>query len=325
MKVGRSWAALLIVGLLVAGVWLGAAVTGHAAAPQQVTASLKCEPGTVKPEQGQTVGCTLTVSNIGGNNVTKVLVTDKATGGKFLSTTGSLPCTGIGTDTLTCNIAKLAAGAKVVETHELEVATTGEEFLQDLEGRYSPNPNNRNTDTIAAEDKVTILDPDADFDGRFANLDGDSVSTGAGLSEDNKYVTSATVNGTTFDTTFEVGLTVREKDAEDGDVNCPPSGCLGNEVIEFNITPLVDELPDLPDTYTLIITIAGEVVGNTKIEDLVLRHDGFEVGPCTDDPLSDPAGACTTNRFKDPSTKIATFEITGPGDGNGSWGVGGGA
>jgi Domain of unknown function DUF11 len=316
MKHGRSGLALAIAGLLVAGISLGVAVTGHAAAPQQVTASLKCEPGTVKPEQGQTVGCTLTVENIGGNNVTKVLVTDKATGGKFLSTIGSLPCTGIGTDTLTCNIAKLAAGAKVVETHELEVATTGTSFLQDLEGRYSPKPNSRDSDMIMAQDKVTTLDRDADFDGRFANLNGDSVQTGTGLSEDNPYVTSATVNGTTF----EVGLSVREQTpGPDQAENCPPAGCLGDQVVEFNITKLVDELPD---TYTLIITIAGEVVGNTKIEDLVLRHDGAEVGPCTEDPLSDPAGACTTNRFKNPSTKIATFEITGPGDGNGSWGVG---
>ena len=125
------------------------------------------------------------------------------------------------------------------------------------------------------------------------------------------YTTSATVNGTTF----EVGLSVEEKPAADGDVNCP-SGCLGDQVVEFNITELVDELPD---TYTLIITIAGEVVGNTKIEDLVVRHDGDVVPLCPD---KDPAGACISDRFKVPSTKIATFEITGPGDGNGSWGVG---
>jgi uncharacterized repeat protein (TIGR01451 family) len=314
MKRGRTGVALAMAGLLVGGIWLGVAVTGHAANPQQVTASLKCEPGTVKPEQGQTVGCTLTVENIGGNNVTKVVVTDTATGGKFLSTSDSR-CTGLNTDTLTCKVAKLAAGAKFIETHELQVATTGTSFLQDLEGRYSPNDNNRNSDAILAEDKVTILNTSADFDGRFANGNGDSVETDTALSEDNPYTTFATLNGSTF----EVGLTVREQTPGPAEAeNCPPSGCLGNEVIEFNITPLFD---DLPDTYTLIITIAGEVVGNAKIGDLVVRHDGHVVGLCPDTD-SDPAGACISDRSKAPSTKIATFTITGPGDGNGSWGVG---
>jgi len=317
MKRGRSGVALAMAGLLVGGIWLGVAVTGHAATTQQVTATLSCVPDTVKPEEGQTVGCTLTVTNVGGNNVTKVQVQDRAPGGTFLSThflpTSGSSCTGLTTDTLTCTIDKLAAGAKFIETHELEVPASETPFLQTVDGRFSPNSNKRASDTIEPVVVPTTLLDNPDFDGRFANGNGDSVETDTALSEDNPYTTFATLNGSTF----EVGLTVREQTpGPDEAENCPPSGCLGNEVIEFSITPLVDKLPE---TYTLIITIAGEVVGNAKIGDLVVRHDGHEVGLCPD---TDPAGACISDRSKAPSTKIATFEITGPGDGNGSWGVG---
>ena len=63
-------------------------MTGQAAVTQQVSAALTCQPETVKP--GNTVGCELTVSNTGGNNVNQVVVTDEAPGGTFLSSSSSL-------------------------------------------------------------------------------------------------------------------------------------------------------------------------------------------------------------------------------------------
>jgi uncharacterized repeat protein (TIGR01451 family) len=313
MRLGSLLVAGLGVVAVIALTVLGGAVTSQAATTQQVKSSINCEPATVKP--GRTVGCTLTVTNEGGNNVTKVVVTDQAPGGTFLSTDDSR-CTGLNTATLTCNIAKLASGEQFIETHELQVPSSGTSIVQTVTGRYSPNPNGRGSDTIPEITKTTTLDPSADYDGTFANSNGDSVGTGTAISGSNPYTTSATVNGTTF----EVGLTVREHTPGPDDAqNCPPSGCLGNQVIEFSITELVDELPD---TYTLIIRIAGEVVGNTKIEDLVVRHDGNVVPFDPTGTLTDPAGAFIFDRSKANSTKIATFIIKGPGDGNGGWGVG---
>jgi uncharacterized repeat protein (TIGR01451 family) len=312
MRLGSLLVAGLGVVAVIALTVLGGAVTGQAATTQQVKAGIVCEPAEVAPSR--TVGCTLTVTNEGGNNVTKVVVTDQAPGGTFLSTDDS-GCTGLNTATLTCNIAKLASGEQFIETHELQVPSSGTSIVQTVTGRYSPNPNGRGSDTIPEITKTTTLDPSADYDGTFANSNGDSVGTEAGHSLDNPYVTSATVNGTTF----EVGLTVREQGAGPGNENCPATGCLGDQVIEFNITPLVD---DIPDTYTLVITIAGEVVGNAKIEDLVVRHDGNVVPFDPTGTLTDPAGAFIFDRSKANSTKIATFIIKGPGDGNGGWGVG---
>ena len=295
----------------------GIAVTGQAATTQQVIATLTCQPATVKP--GNTVGCTLTVSNTGGNNVTKTVVTDAAPGGKFLSSSSSL-CTGINTDTLTCDIGKLTAvgtaESSFTETHELQVPSSGTSLVQTVAGRFSPNPNNRASDTIQPPAPVTTsLNSSADFDGRFANAGGENVQTG-GLSADNPYSTGATVLGAT---TFAVGLTVLEQSAGNSNVNCP-NGCFGGQVIHFDITPLAGSV--FPSSYELTALISGLVIpNNKKAADIVVRHDGVVVPLCSSGQ-TDPTGSCVVSKTIKSSTKIATIEIEGPGTGNGSWGFG---
>jgi uncharacterized repeat protein (TIGR01451 family) len=293
----------------------GAAVSGQAAVTQQVTAEVACQPATVKP--GRTTGCLLTVSNNGGNNVTKLVVTDTASGGTFLSPSSS-KCITAGA-TLTCDIGKLTgvgtAGSSFTVTYELQVPASGTDpVVQTVTGKFAPNPNNRASDTIEPEVLSTQLDDSADFDGRFANAAGESVQTSIAISGDNPYSTAATVQGTTF----AAGLAVREEEEpEENNINCPATGCLGGQVIEFSITPLAGVFPT---TFTLTVTIAGEVVGNgTKEEDLDVRHDGAVVPLC---PATDPVGACIADRDIAPSTKIATIVIVGLGNGNGGWGFG---
>jgi uncharacterized repeat protein (TIGR01451 family) len=315
--VGVGAAVVAVIAFTVLG---AAAVTGEAATTQQVTVSITCQPATAQP--GRTVGCTVTVTNLGGNNVTRVVVKDDAPGGTFKSTDEPSVCTGLETSTLTCSISKLTAvgtpGSTFTETHELQTASSPGTFRQTISGQYSsPTGNNRGSVAIGPVTKDTTLDPSADYDGRFANDDGDNVQTAGELSGTNPYVTSATVNGLPF----EVGLEVREHTPGSGDlINCSPpaqGGCLGNQVLEFSITELVD---DLPDTYTLKVQVAGEFVLNTKVEDLIVRHDGV---PVPYDPAGDPTTEVFIfSRTKDPSTKDVTFIIKGPGTGNGGWGVG---
>ena len=293
----------------------GVAVTGQAATTQQVLATLTCQPATVKP--GKTVGCTMTVSNIGGNNVTKTVVTDAASGGTFLSSSSSR-CTGINTGTLSCDIGKLTAigtaGSIFTETHELQVPSSATSLVQTVAGRYSPNPNNRASDTIATVTVPTTLNATGDFDGRFANAGGEDVQTD-GLSAGNTYSTGAKVLGETF----AVGLTVLEQSAGNSNVNCPNT-CFGGQVIEFDITPL--DGVTFPESYELTALISGLVVPNTKkAEDIVVRHNGAIVPLCSSGE-TDPTGSCVVSKTIQPSTKIATIKIEGPGDGNGGWGFG---
>lgn len=291
----------------------GVAVTGQAATTQQVIATLTCQPATVQP--GNTVGCTLTVSNTGGNNVTKVVVTDAAPGGKFLSSSSSL-CTGINTDTLTCDIGKLNAGSSFTETHELQAPSSGTSLVQTVTGRFSPNPNNRASDTIQPPAPVTTsLNSSPDFDGTFANAGGENVQTG-GLSAGNPYSTGASVLGAT---TFAVGLTVLEQSAGNSNINCP-NGCFGGQVIQFDITPLAGSA--FPASYELTALISGLVIpNNQKAEDIVVRHDGAIVPLCSSGQ-TDPTGSCVVSKTIQPSTKIATIKVQGPGAGNGGWGFG---
>lgn len=294
----------------------GAAVAGQAASTQQVAAALTCQPETVKP--GNTVGCVLTVSNNGGNNVNQVVVTDEAPGGTFLPSSSSLCDVGDGADadTLTCEIGKLTAvgtpGATFTETHELQTPSSGTSLVQTVNGRFSPNKNNRASDTIAPVTEETNLNPSADFDGTFANADGEDVQTGE-LSSTNPYSTGASVLGTTF----AVGLTVLEQSAGNSNVNCP-NGCLGGQVIQFDITPL--DGVTFPESYELTALISGLVVpNNKKAQDIVVRHEGEIVPLCPD---TDPTDSCVVSKTIQPSTKIATIKIEGPGDGNGGWGFG---
>jgi uncharacterized repeat protein (TIGR01451 family) len=292
----------------------GAAVTGRAATTQQVTASLTCQPATVNPKPGSTIGCTMTVANAGGNIVNQVVVTDLASGGTFLSSSSSL-CTPSGS-TLTCNIGKLTGtgtpGSTFSETHELDVPDSGASVTQTVTGRYSPNPNSRGSDTIPSVSVPTTLDTSNDFDGKFANGNGESVQTGTTITSDgNPYSTGATLLGTTG---FAVGLSVREQSAGASNVNCP-GGCFGGQVIEFNITPLATSA--LPTSFRL--TIRVYVGPGVKSEDIQVYHNGFAVPEAPD---TDPAGDSLTGPpVVDSSTKIATVVIEGPGTGNGSWGV----
>ena len=317
---GRTRSAFVgvaLVMLLGIGTLGGAAVTGQAATTQQVVARLTCQPATVQP--GRTVGCTLTVTNTGGNNVTKLVVTDKAPGGLFLSSDESR-CTGEDTDTLSCDIDKLAAGAIFTERHELRVPSSGESFVQTVDGKFSPKPNSRASDTIRTVTVSTLLDDDADFDGTFADVGGDSVQTGGGISASNPYTTGATVlDGEAF----AAGLSVREQNAGANNPNCP-NGCFGEQVIQFDITPLGDDA-DFPESFTLTATISGQVIPNgTKAGDIVVTHTTltgvFTVPDCIDRP--DPAGACIVSKTINPKTKIATIKAQGPGTGNGGWGFG---
>ena len=120
-------------------------------------------------------------------------------------------------------------------------------------------------------------------------------------------------------TTFAVGLTVLEQSAGNSNVNCP-NGCFGQQVIQFDITPL--DGATFPDSYELTALISGLVIpNNKKAADIVVRHDG-EIVPLCSSGDTDPTGSCVVSKTIQPSTKIATIVIEGPGDGNGGWGFG---
>lgn len=290
-------------------------MTGQAAPTQEVRAGLICTPPTASP--GSTIGCVLTVTNDGVNTANQVVVTDTATGGEFLSSSDSR-CTPDG-DTMTCVIGTLSgvgtAGSTFSELHELRVAGTEGSFAQRVEGRFSPKPNSRGSDTIDPVVVTTMLDGSADFDGTFASLNGASVQTGAAISGNNPYTTTAIV---TAPASFAAGLSVREQAAGTGDLNCPSTGCFGGQVIQFDISPLMEG--SLPAAYTLTITIVREALPNgTKAEDLDVRHDGELVPLC---PATDSVGACISSRTIERPSGNAIIVIQGPGDGNGRWGVG---
>jgi len=312
--------------LVCAAILGGAAVPGQAAGPanQKVEAALACEPGTVAP--GAPIGCTLTVTNQGGNTVNNTTVTVTASGGSYLSTTQPTFCT-ISADKLllTCTIGKLNAvntpGSSFTETHELQAPGSGSSIAQTVAGRYSSESGNkRGSDTImvtSTNPLVTSLNESADFDGKFSNEATDFVQTDP-ISTGNPYSTGATL-GTTG---FAVGLTVEEKAAGSNNPNCPSTGCFGAQVIDFNITPLGDSA--FPSSFTLTIKVyVGPGVQET---DLDVRHTttlyGTNLVPLCSSNTTDPSGDCITSRTIDPSTKIATIVITGPGSGNGGWGVG---
>ncbi len=310
--VGAAAAVLVIV----VGLLGGAATSGHAATTQQVGATLSCAPTTVAP--GTTTGCLLTVTNNGGNSVNNVGATVTATAGTFVSSTDSR-CTPNGI-TLTCSFGKLAAGANVKETHELQVPSSGTTpVVQSVTGRYSSSTgNNRGNDDISAPPPVSVsLDDTADFDGKFANGATDSVQTDP-VSTGNPYSTGATL-GTTG---FAVGLTVKEKAAGSNNPNCPSTGCFGAQVIDFEITPLGDSA--FPASFTL--TIKVYVGPGVQPADLDVRHSttlhGTNPVPLCSSNTTDPSGDCISSRTVQSNTKIATIVVTGPGDGNGSWGVG---
>ncbi|MGH3109295.1 MAG: hypothetical protein ACRDQT_00060 [Gaiellaceae bacterium] len=317
MKLGRIGLALAIAGVLVGGVLFGSVVTGQAAPTQQVTASLSCEPATVTT--GSTVGCLLIVTNNGVNTVNSVVVNIAASDGTFLLSDSDSCESNDDGNVLICNIGQLAGGAIFAETHELQMPSTGS-VVQTASGRYSPNPNKRGSDTIAPVTETTMQDSSIDFDARFANGNVDAVQTDTTISGGNPYTTGAEL----FGESFTVGLSVRERDAAANDDNCPTTGCFGDQVIDFDITSLSGTDSDLPEGYTLVITIADEAIPNSVKEDeLDVTHTtdlGTELVPLC--PDTDSAGACIVDRDIVPSTKIATIVITGPGDGNGSWGVG---
>jgi hypothetical protein len=296
---------------------------GQAAGPanQKVEAALDCEPGTVAP--GAPIGCTLTVTNQGGNNVNNTVVTVTASAGSYVSTSDSR-CS-ISGDELTCAIGKLTAvgtGATSMftETHELQAPGSGSEVTQEVEGRYSsPTGNKRGNDTInvtSVNPLPTSLNASADFDGKFSNAASDSVQTDP-ISTGNPYSTGATL-GTTG---FAVGLTVEEKAAGPNNPNCPSTDCFGGQVIDFNITPLGGST--LPTSFQLVIKVY--VGPGVKSNELDIRHTttlhGTNLVPMCDDG-TDPSGDCVVSKPVQSSTKIATITITGPGSGNGGWGVG---
>jgi hypothetical protein len=310
--------------LVCAAVLGGAAMPGQAAGPanQKVEATLDCEPGTVAP--GAPIGCTLTVTNQGGNNVNNTMVTVTASAGSYVSTSDSRCSISDDELVLTCAIGKLTAvgtGATSMftETHELHAPGSGSAVTQEVEGRFSsPTGNNRGNDTIlitSTNPLETNLNESADFDGRFSNAAADSVQTDPiSTSAGNFYSTGATL-GTTG---FAVGLTVEEKAQAPNDPNCPSTGCFGGQVIDFNITPLGTS--DFPETFRL--TIRVYVGPGVKAKDLDVKHDGFDVSLCTDSVQTDPKGACIFSETVQNSTKIATIVIDGLGPGNGGWGVG---
>jgi hypothetical protein len=308
--------------LVCAAVLGGAAMPGQAAGPanQKVEAALACEPGTVAP--GAPLGCTLTVTNQGGNNVNNTTVTVTASAGSYVSTSDSR-CT-ISADklVLTCAIGKLTAvgtGTTSVftETHELQAPGSGSEVTQTVEGRYSsPTGNNRGNDVInvtSTNPLATSLNASADFDGKFSDAAADSVQTDP-ISTGNPYSTGATL-GTAG---FAVGLTVEERAAGSGNPNCPTTGCFGAQVIDFHITPL--DGVTYPATFQLTIKVfVGPGVQATALD---VKHDTFDVSLCSASIQTDPKGACIFSRTVKNSTKIATIVVNGLGPGNGRWGVG---
>jgi hypothetical protein len=309
---------------LAAGALLVLAVgtAGQAATTQQVQATTSCQPGTVKP--GKSTGCLLTVTNIGGNNVNSVTVTDTASAGTFSSSSSS--CTASGS-TLTCSFDKLAGagtpGATKSARYELLAPATGSSVRQDFTGRYSsPTGNHRGSDNITFTPPfvTTTLDSSTDFDATFSDTATDSVQTDA-ISTGNRYSTGATL-GTTG---FAVGLSLRERAPStiaEATALCP-SGCFGGQVIQFDITPL----PDSPYPASFQLTINVYVGPGVKGSDIDVLHTPTGGSTATtvlacSDPRPDPPIDCIASKAIDPSTKIATIAVTGPGSGNGGWGVG---
>jgi uncharacterized repeat protein (TIGR01451 family) len=304
----------------------GVVMTGQAATVQQVVATNVCQPSpNAKP--GTTIGCVLTVTNNGANSANSVVVSDLVSGGGTLLTTSNSRCT-ISGNTLTCTIGKLTgagtSGATFSETHDIQLPDSIPGAVdQTVSGRYSPKPNSRDSDQIGPVLTTTTLDDSDDFDAKLAKIDGDSVQTGQSISGSNPYSTGATVSGTTA---FASGLWVREVGSPTPDV-CP-DGCYGAQMIEFHINPLTGT--PYPASFTMTIVIAGEAIGaGTKKEDLDVRHhttSGTYLTPnCTTPPAlpaTDPTGDCVVSKSIEPSTKEATIVITGPGTGNGPWGVG---
>jgi uncharacterized repeat protein (TIGR01451 family) len=304
-------------------------MTGQAATVQQVVATNVCQPSpSAKP--GTTIGCVLTVTNNGTNSANSVIVANVVDAGATFLTTSDSRCA-ISDDklTLTCTIGKLTGtgtpGATFSETHDVQLPSSPDDTVitQTVRGRYSPKPNSRDSDTIGPVLTTTTLDDSDDFDAKLAKNDGDSVQTGQSISGSNPYSTGATVSGTTA---FASGLWVREVGSPTPDV-CP-DGCYGAQMIEFHINPLTGT--PYPASFTMTIVIAGEAIGSgTKTADLDVRHhttSGTYLTPnCTTPPAppaTDPTGDCVVSKSIDPSTKIATIVITGPGTGNGPWGVG---
>ena len=292
----------------------GAAVAGRAATTQQVRVTLfTCQPGTVNPNPGSTTGCALTVTNQGGNSVSNVVVTVTATGGNFVNSTSSL-CTPNGS-TLTCTIGKLAALASFSETHELDVPSSGATVTQTAMGKYSsPTGNNRGSDSIPSVSVPTTLDTSTDFDAKFAHGNGANVQTGTTITSDsNPYSTGAILF---TDTGFEAGLSVRERNETAADSDNCPGGCFGGQVIDFSITPLGTSV--FPTSFRL--TIKVYVGPRIQPADIQVYHDGSLVPQA---PGVDPVGDSLTGPpVIDSSSKIATIVITGPGTGNGGYGVG---
>jgi hypothetical protein len=298
---------------------LAVGTAGQAATTQQVQATISCQPGTVKP--GRSTGCLLTVTNIGGNNVNSVTVRDTASAGTF----SSLPsfCTASGR-MLTCDFGKLTAagtGATKSVKYELLSPPTGTSMRQDFTGGYSsPTGNNRGSVSISFTPSfvITTLDSSADFDATFSDTATDSVQTDA-ISTDNPYSTGATLGMTGF----AVGLSVRERAPTNAEAAALcPSGCFAGQVIDFNITPL--DGVTYPASFQLTIKVyVGPGVKQSDIDVLHIPTGSTTASPvllCADPP--DPSVDCVVSKPIDPSTKIATITIVGPGAGNGGWGVG---
>ena len=202
------------------------------------------------------------------------------------------------------------------ETHELDVPSTGTSVTQLVAGRYSSaTGNNRGSDDILVSGPNPVstgLDSSTDFDGKFAHGNGASVQTGPTItSVGNPYSTGAILFSQTG---FEAGLSVRERNATAADSDNCPGGCYGGQVIDFGITPL----GAVPTSFRL--TIKVYVGAGVKAKDIQVNHNG---SPVPQAPGTDPAGDSLIGPpVVDSSTKIATIVITGPGNGNGGWGVG---
>ena len=298
----------------------GAAVAGQAATTQQVEATVSCEPGTVKP--GRSTGCAITVTNVGGNNVNGVTVTVTAPG--TFSSPSSL-CTG--TSTLTCSFGKLTAkgtpgATKGPETYELTIPVDATSpVVQTISGRYSSaTGNNRGDATIkfTSLPPATVVNSTGDFDGRFSNDAAESVQTDAvDVAAGDFYSTGATLG----DEGFAVGLTVEEKAAGSNNPNCP-TGCFGAKVINFNITPL--DGVTYPESF--VLTIEVYVGPGVREADIDVLHTttlyGTQTVPMCAVGTEDGTGDCIVSKPIVNSTKIATVTITGPGSGNGGFGMG---
>ena len=255
---GVSLGVLAVIVLTVLG---AAAVTGQAATTQQVSAALKCEPGTVKPEQGQTVGCTLTITNEGGNDVNRVVVKVEATGGSSSPrTVVALQRCGHGH----ADVQDRQAGGRgmFIETHEVQVPSAAT-VVQAVSGLYS-----------SPSGKAAVTPRFRRLPSRHSRLHGRLRRTAR---ERRRRVRGDGGRALGDESLRHLG------DDERPDVlgrvtvasslpGRPNQLLMSRErVLDFDITQLVDELPD---TSTLEIKISGEVVGNTKKEDLILRHDG---------------------------------------------------